>query len=49
MSVALRDGLKVLEGLALGKDAEFEFVTCYVEERVFWAENLAEEGVIKPV
>ena len=49
MSVALRDGLKVLEGLALGKDAEFEFVACYVEECVFRAEDLAEQGVIKLV
>jgi len=42
LSVALCDRLKVLEGLALGKDAEFEFVACYVEEGVFWAEYLAE-------
>ena len=49
MSVALRDRLKVLEGLTLGKDAEFEFVACYVEESVFWTEDLAEEGMIKPM
>jgi len=49
LSVTLGDRLKVLEGLALGKDAEFEFVACYVEECVFWAEDLPEEGVIKPV
>jgi len=48
-SVALRDGLKVLEGLTLGEDAELELVACYVEESVFWAEDLAEEGVIKLV
>ena len=48
-SVVLRNGLKVLEGLALGEDAEFEFVACYVEESVFWIEDLAEEGMIKPV
>jgi hypothetical protein len=48
-SVVLRDGLKVLESLALGEDAELEFVACYVEEGVFWAEDLAEEGVIKSV
>jgi len=43
------DRLKVLEGLALGEDAELEFIARYVEESVFWAEDLAEEGVIKPV
>lgn len=49
LSVAESDRLKILEVLALGEDAEFEFVACYVEEGVFWAEDLAEEGVIKPV
>ena len=40
-SVVLRDGLKVLEGMALGEDAELEFVACYVEECVLWTEDLA--------
>ena len=48
-SVVLCDGLKVLESLALCEDAELEFVACYVEEGVFWAEDLAEERVIEPV
>lgn len=48
-SVVLRDRLKVLEGLALGEDTELEFVACYVEKSVFWAEDLAEKGVIKLV
>jgi len=43
------DRLKILEGLALGEDAEFELVACYVEECMFWTEDLAEEGMIKPM
>jgi len=46
-SVVLRNGFKILEDLALGEDAELEFVACHVKEGVFWAEDLAEEGVIK--
>jgi len=48
-SVVLRGGLEVLESLTLGEDAQLEFVACYVEEGVFRAEDLSEEGVIKLV
>lgn len=47
--VVLCDGLEILKGLALGKDAKFEFVACYVEKGVFWAEDLAKEGMIELV
>ena len=46
-SVVFRNGLEILEGLALGEDAELEFIACHVEECVFRAEDLAEKGVIK--
>ena len=48
-SVVLCNGLEVFEGLALSEDAEFEFVARYVEECVFWAEDLTEEGIVKLV
>jgi hypothetical protein len=48
-SVILGNGLEILESLALGEDAELEFVACYVEEGVFWAEDLTKEGMIELV
>lgn len=46
-SVALCHGLKVFEGLAFGEDAKLEFIACYIEEGVFWAKDLTEEGMVK--
>ena len=33
--------------MTLCEDAEFEFVACHVKERMFRAQDLTEEGVIK--
>lgn len=48
-SVILDNGLKILEHLALGKDTELEFVACYVEESVFWTEDLTKERMVELV